>query len=59
MMTIEDDRPVREWRQTIVRLGDDLRERLISEAKAAEQNLTAEIRPRLRRSLYDNAKSHN
>ena len=57
MMTIEDDRPVREWRQTIVRLGDDLRERLISEAKAAERTLTAEIRLRLRQSLYDNAKS--
>ena len=58
-MTIEDDRPVREWRQTIVRLGDDLREHLIREAKAAERTLTAEIRLRLRQSLYDNAKSHN
>jgi hypothetical protein len=54
MTTAEDGRPVREWRQTMVRLGDDLREQLIREAKAAERTLTAEIRIRLRQSLYDN-----
>ena len=54
MTAIEhDDRPVSEWPQTIVRLGDDLRERLIREAKAAERTLTAEIRLRLRQSLND------
>lgn len=56
-MPIEDDRPVREWRQTMVRLDDDLRERLIREAKAAERTLTAEIRLRLRQSLYDSTQN--
>lgn len=59
MTAIEHDRPVREWRQTMVRLGDDLRERLIREAKAAERTLTAEIRLRLRQSLYDSTRPQN
>jgi hypothetical protein len=59
MKAIEREKPVREWRQTLVRLGDDLRERLIREAKAAERTLTSEIRLRLRQSLYDGTRPKN
>jgi plasmid stability protein len=44
-------RPARQWRQTHLRLPDDLHQRLEQKAKASERTLAGEMRLRLQHSL--------